>query len=336
MLPLYEIGAIDWLTTQALYHGIAELGEEAIVLCWPTTPYVSLGCHQDGEEFDPSCGLPGIRRRVGGTLVYLDADQVFFQVILNPGRLPSKSRPIDWYHLALDPVVAYLEDLGLAATLRPPADILVEGRKISGNAGGQIGDQMVMVGNLLLSFPHDVMVRVRNAPNQMLKEAFATSLQAHLLALREIPGQTELTTVSVMEGLAHRFTEDLGATPCATPWGRWAQALDRVARELQDPAWLVAPGMRLPYHQIKIREGVYLRSLRVSPNDPRSSLVVEFHADDGAIHRVWGTGEIGAEILPWRPGAGCGPEISLELRQALEELTNLGHTAPQVSSVLAQ
>lgn len=335
MLPLYALGGVDWLTTQTLYHGIAEMGEEAIVLCWPMTPYVSLGCHQDGDEFDASCGLPGLRRRVGGTLVYLDANQVFFQVILNAKRLPSKSRPIDWYHLALDPVVAYLGDRGLVGTLRPPADILVGDRKISGNAGGQIGDQMVVVGNLLLSFPHDVMVRVRNAPNQMLREAFAASLHTHMLALREIPGHGEWTTDSVMQGLAHHYKESLGARECLAPWDRWSNVLDRVATELQDPEWLAAPGMRLPYHQIKIREGVYLRSLRVGASDPRSSLVVEFHVDDGSIHSVWGADGIGPGILPLGARALSDINLPVQLRTALEELTDLGRPIPWAPSVLA-
>ncbi len=287
MIPVYPIGAVDWLTTQTLYHGIAELGEEAVVLCWPTSPYVSLGCHQDGDEFDPSSKLPALRRRVGGSLVYLDDQQVFFQVILNPSRFPDVRRPMDWYRLALNPVVNYLADLGLRAELNPPADILVNGRKVSGNAGGQIDDRMVIVGNLLLDFPRDMMVQARYAPHPRLKEAFATSLDEHLMTLRQLVSDT-LTPTAVMEGLTRHFADAFSGQVMPAPWDRWSATLAVVGQELQDPEWLRAPGMRLPFHQIKVREGVYLRMPRVSPKDPRASIVAEVHTDEDAIHRLWG------------------------------------------------
>ncbi len=323
MLPLYQLGGVDWITTQALYHGIAEMDEEAIVLCWPTSPYVSLGCHQDGDEWDSSCGFPALRRRVGGSLVYLDADQVFFQVILDAERLSSACRPVDWYHLALDPVVAYLGDLGLVATLRPPADILLGDRKVSGNAGGQIDSKMVIVGNLLLSFPHAVMARVRNAPNQILRQAFAASLAEHLVTLRDIPGYGDLTAGRVMEGLGDRYAKHLGAIHCEAPWSRWAETLERVSLELQDPAWLKAAGMRLPYHQIKVREGVYLRSPHVHENDPKASLVIEFHSDEGTVHRVWGCDEIDPRGLPLTGRMLSEISVPEDIKEVLTALVDL-------------
>lgn len=288
MLPIYPIGAVDWLTTQTLYHGIAQLGEEGIVLCWPTSPYVSLGCHQDGDEFDISSGLPALRRRVGGSLVYLDDQQIFFQVILDPGRFSTLRRPLDWYQVALQPVVEYLAALGLKAALNPPADILINGRKVSGNAGGQIDDRMVVVGNLLLGFDRDQMVRARYAPHPRLKEAFAASLDEHLITLRDLPAGQSLTPARVMEGLTYHFGHALGGQVTTPPYARWSSTLTAVGQELQDPEWLRAPGRRLPFHQIKVREGVFLRMLRVASDDPLASIVAEVHTTQDIIARVWG------------------------------------------------
>ncbi len=296
-VPLYVLGGVDWLTTQTLYHGLAELDEEAIILCWPKSPYVSLGCHQDGAEFDPVSGIPALRRRVGGTLVYLDEQQVFFQVLMDPSRLLPGARPSEWYRLALEPVVAYLDRLGLEARLKPPADILIGSRKISGNAGGQLGDKMVIVGNLLVDFPRHRMAEARYAPNPEMRRAFEASLNQHLVTLHELPGLAGMTRETVMEGLAETYILGLNAVLSEPAWTRWSPTLERIGRELQDPRWLRAEGYRLPYHQIKIRESVYLRALRVDPAHPWAPLTVELHTDSRTVTRVWGVEEL--ERMDW-------------------------------------
>lgn len=332
-IPLYVLGGVDWLTTQTLYHGLAALDEEAVILCWPTTPYVSLGCHQDGEEFDASCGLTALRRRVGGSLVYLDDNQVFFQVILDPSRLPIGRRPQDWYHLALEPVAAYLQRLGLTAEIRPPADILVGSRKISGNAGGQIDDMVVIVGNLLLDFPYDRMVEARYAPNPVMREAFRMSLAQHLITLHDFPGLSRLTREEVMEGLADAYSQGLGAHPSPPGWERWAEALAAAGQELSDPAWLSAEGYRLPYHQIKVREAVYLRALRVAPGHPLADVVVEVHTDTRTIHRVWGCDDLKRVTWPQTFDHLGGLPVSEALFTGLLQLA--GHPVVQSSTAPA-
>lgn len=280
-LPIYVLGAVDWLTSQALYHGLAGAGEEGVVLCRPSEAYVSLGCHEPYDDWNEAMAVPVVRRRVGGTLVYLDEHQVFYQVILSPDRLRGHGRPQDWYRLALTPVVTYLESLGYRAELRLPADILADGKKISGNAGGQIGDQMVVVGNLLVKFDVDRMAAARAVPHPEMRAVFAQSMRRHLTTLSE--RYPELSPERVMTRLGEVFKEAWGGVYAAPRWDKWAPALDRARVKLTSPDWLRS--MRAPAspHRVKVREGVYLRLMQERDHD----FYILEQDDSGAVLRRW-------------------------------------------------
>lgn len=287
MLPLYQVGEVDWLTTQTLYHTLAKLGEEGVVLCWPKTPYVSLGCHQNWEDYNAGSYLPVLRRRVGGSLVYLDRHQVFFQIIVSPSRLANNRTPERWYHYALDPIVSYLQELGLTAELRLPADILVNGRKISGNAGGQLDEMVVIVGNLLLDFSIEAMVTARSGPHETWHRAFTESMDFHLTTLQECCPQRAWTAEMVMEELAQVFAHHLGAKPMPFPWNAFHDAMKTVGEELTAWEWLQATrhqNTSSPY-SVKVREGVYLYASR---NPDLSHIVAEVDHNENRILRVWG------------------------------------------------
>ncbi len=284
MIPLYRLGGVDWLTSQALYHTLPVMHEEGVILCWPLNPYVSLGCHQDWEEFDTTSYVPVVRRHVGGTLVYLDSHQVFFQVILDPSRHSELHTPAKWYRYALYPVIQALAQLGLDAEFKEPADILVNGRKISGNAGGQIEDSVVVVGNILLRFSPEIMVKVR-AGSTMLKTAFAEAMSRHLVTLEELSPDRAWTAPDVMDILAESFQRHWSTQSIEFPWNKWRPALETVGQDLIRPDWIKAPGHRPPYHQVKVREGIYLRQPR--QND-FSNLVAEVNTEKHCLNALWG------------------------------------------------
>ncbi|MCY0886038.1 MAG: ligase [Firmicutes bacterium] len=286
MMPIYLAGPVDWLTSQALYHALPVMGEEGVVLCWPTSPYVCIGRHQDLADVDPAAGVPVVRRKVGGTLVYLDDRQIFYQVILRPaGR---NRTPGGWYRQALEPVVGYLREQGLDAELREPADILVDGRKVSGNGGGYIGDMAVVVGNLLLDFPVDRMAEVRASPHPAFRSAFRDSMRRQLTTLRRYPAFAELSMQAVMEGLAGAYAAYLGGEVRPVPWERWRDPVAAVGRSLIDPDWLAQERLSGRMQQVKVREGVFVRALPLA--DGRM-LIAEVDTAARRLLAVWGLNE---------------------------------------------
>ena len=87
-MDLYNLGPVTWWESQCFYHALAHLGREGLIICYPTTPYVCLGLHNDLEQeidqdYCQQQGIPLMRRETGGGVVYLDHRQVFFQLVLN-------------------------------------------------------------------------------------------------------------------------------------------------------------------------------------------------------------------------------------------------------------
>ncbi len=44
-MDLYNLGRVDWIASQSLYHALALLGREGLIICYPDSPYVCLGLH---------------------------------------------------------------------------------------------------------------------------------------------------------------------------------------------------------------------------------------------------------------------------------------------------
>jgi len=119
-MKCYFLDKVSWQHSQALYHAAAYLGREALFILRPSTPYVCIGNHQDADqeidlEFARAHHIPVIRREVGGGAVYLDGEQLFYQLILKadrPGLLMDKA---EFYHRYLQPVIETYRAYGVNA-----------------------------------------------------------------------------------------------------------------------------------------------------------------------------------------------------------------------------
>ena len=49
-MKYYNLGEINWKQTQLIYHALAQLEMEGLVLDSPDSRYVSLGLHQDPRD----------------------------------------------------------------------------------------------------------------------------------------------------------------------------------------------------------------------------------------------------------------------------------------------
>lgn len=198
-----DAGAVSPVRSQALYHGLAgcmdETAPDTVVLCRPAAPYFSVGHHQrPAEELDLDwCrkrGYPVIHRRIGGGTVFLDERQLFYQCVFHRRRAPFAVEAM--YRRFLTPAVRTLQGLGLGASLEAVNEIEVDGRRIAGTGGGQIGEAVVVVGNLLLDFPAETMGRAWRVPSAQFRRLAEDGLRQHLLTLRgalgEPPSHAEL------------------------------------------------------------------------------------------------------------------------------------------------
>ncbi len=260
-LPCYRLGPVSWADSQAIYHAQAHLGRPALNILWPREQYVCIGRFQDlALEVDTErCrerGLPIIRREVGGGAVYLDAGQVFYQLVL-----PDRSANPDYrslFSLGLGGVVTTLDRLGVSAAIRGANDVVVAGRKISGNGAGMVGGAAVVVGNVLLDFDYEAMASVLRVPDEKFRDKAYRSMRENLVSLVElVPGVTQEQLADEMaSALAASLAPEYDVRVAEALPAEVAAALPSVAARLVSKEWLGAVERRREHRQVRIREGV--------------------------------------------------------------------------------
>ncbi len=259
-LRVIDAGPVSALRSQALWHGIADAlgpGDDPVLsFCRPDEPYVCIGYHRRLDELDlGTCrqlGLPVLRRQIGGGPVYLDSDQLFFQL-----SLPSDAAPAGVHRLyadLLEPAAAALLSLGVEAHLAGVNDIVAGGRKISGTGAGQIGDGVVVVGNVMFKFPHERMADVLRLPDEDMRRACLRLMRAHVGAL------PQLDESSVKLALRDAYARALGRVAASsTTQPHEDTAIFHWERQLSDLAWMVGPSMPATTgRQVKVRAGVWV------------------------------------------------------------------------------
>ncbi|HDN81010.1 MAG TPA: lipoate--protein ligase family protein [Chloroflexi bacterium] len=262
-MKLYDLGYVSWQDSQALYHTLPRIGREGLFILAPSSPYVSIGRHQDARydvdlDYCRQHHTPVMRREVGGGAVYLDGNQIFYQLIIHRDNPLAPPRKDEFYERFLQAPIAAYRELGIDARYKPVNDIITaEGRKISGNGVAEIGDFIVFVGNLIVDFDYETMVRVLKVPDEKFRDKIYKTLKENLSTIkRELgyaPPFDELRKL-----LAAKFEGILGSLERVNEVDPELRAkTDEVSRWLFSEEWLLAGGRKkAPADRVKIREGV--------------------------------------------------------------------------------
>jgi lipoate-protein ligase A len=261
-MNVYDLGHVPWLDSQLIYHALPRLGVEGLILLTPAQPYVCIGYHQDVEQevdlaFCEQQGIPVFRREVGGGAVFLDGNQIFFQLVIHQENPLARGSKADFYRRMLAPVVQAYRDLGVDVHYRPVNDIITsQGRKISGTGAAEINDFLILVGNLIADFDYETMVRVLRVPDAKFRDKVFRSMRENLTTLHrelgEVPPWDEM-----IGALRRNFSVALGElTSADLPAVVQAQVAELAGTHTTD-AWLRKPGNRLRSGRaVKIAEGV--------------------------------------------------------------------------------
>ena len=123
--------------------------DDEILLFYINEPSIIIGRNQNtleeiNEPYVCEHGIHVVRRLSGGGAVYHDLGNLNFSFI-TPYH---KGTPQDFEHFTR-PVIRVLREMGVPAELSGRNDILVNGRKISGNAQYRTADRMFSHGTLL-------------------------------------------------------------------------------------------------------------------------------------------------------------------------------------------
>jgi lipoate-protein ligase A len=206
---LFDMGKLSGQQSMLIFHALARMGVEALVIVSPNNPLASIGYFQDAErEIDLSfCkehGIPSMRREIGGGATYLDENQIFYQLIWrrsNP-RLPIQMKQI--FEQFSIPACETYREFGIEASFREENDIVTrEGKKIAGEGGGDIGDCMVFVGGILLDFDYETMAKILKVPDEKFRDKVYRSMEENLTTMKRelgmVPPREEVVRTLIRE-----------------------------------------------------------------------------------------------------------------------------------------
>lgn len=157
--------------------------EEAFFL-WQVEPTVIFGRHQviENEVNIPYCREHGIqfyRRKSGGGCVYADKSNVMMSYITCSDHVKTTFQK--YMHM----VCSMLRELGLEATSTENNDILIGGRKVSGNAFYHLPGRSIVHGTMLFDTDMQHMLQAITPPTQKLNKHGVESVRQRITLLKE-------------------------------------------------------------------------------------------------------------------------------------------------------
>ncbi|MFD1659094.1 biotin/lipoate A/B protein ligase family protein [Streptomyces caeni] len=257
---MIDFGRTSALRSQTLWHaiayGVSAGAPPTLSFVRPAEPYVCLGYHRSIEEVDlaycTAQGLPVYRRMVGGGPVYLDSDQLFFQIALPAADVsPSRARAL---RDMLSPAVAAYRAAGVDASLDRNMEIAVEDRKICGHGAGQIEDAVVVCGNLIEGFDHERAARVLRLPDEGMRSEVLRLMRRYVSAT---PADPEVFRRAAVDA----YATALGLQPVPGDLtGVEREALVELDERFTSDEWIAGPARRprRRTREVKVRAGVWV------------------------------------------------------------------------------
>lgn len=264
-MKVYRVGRQGNLRSITLFHAMARLGYEGLIVTSPEETYVSVGYFDKTQEIIDldrcrELGIPVIRREVGGGAVLLDRDQVFYQVVMKRDSKKLPFRIEEAYRKFSKPVIEVYRRLGIEAEYRPINDIVVKKnqRKITGQGAADIGKSFVFVGGLLLKFNVDLMAQLFKVPEEKFRDKIHKSLEENITWVERETGR--LPDYKEVEDLiVEEFSKVLDIDGEAEVPEEAIRLADDLKTLFTSKEFLLEDTGR-KHRTIKIREGVHVRN----------------------------------------------------------------------------
>ncbi len=138
-------------------------------------------------------------------------------MVITPGELDyfvvvrrdeAPSDPVSQYKKYLTPVVNILRSYGLNVSLRDH-DIVVNGRKISGNGAMTHNNAVVIAGNILLDLDADFVSKCIRVPSEKFRDKMAKDMNEWITSMKRelgyVPPEEE-----IVKRLKTEFERELG------------------------------------------------------------------------------------------------------------------------------
>jgi lipoate-protein ligase A len=196
-----DFGLVDIRDMMAMDEAILKGDEGNTFFFWTPKKSIILGYFQKADiELNLSqCKDYTITRRIsGGGIAFSDdrCRQINYGVV---GTIENDRFPLDIiesYKQICGVLIDTLIDYGLNAAFRPINDVIVDNKKISGNAQTRWEGKLLQNGTLLLDFDIEEMLRISNIPKEKFMDKKIASVREGLTWLeRELGEQRDMEEI---------------------------------------------------------------------------------------------------------------------------------------------
>jgi len=204
--------ATNMAIDHAIYESVANGKENPTIRFykWDGSS-VSIGAYQNPKEINldackkHSIGI--VRRMTGGRAVYHDKADFTYSVIA-PIRIFNYSIE-NAYKEICSPIINALNELGIKAAIENKNDIVVNRKKISGNAAKAMDNGVYLQhGTLIYDIDFDLMPKILNVSQDLVKEKVTSILQHNKQSNASEFTRSQLTQKKVYEALKNNFIAD--------------------------------------------------------------------------------------------------------------------------------
>lgn len=199
VLPIGQ--PLQWYLDQEIR--LAQDVREELFFCWTVESTVIYGRHQSREaevniDYCREHGIQIVQRKSGGGCVYADQGNLMLSFI-SPD---THSEAV--FERFLAQVAEVLRSLGLNAVTTAHNDILVDGRKVSGNACYALPNATIVHGTLLYDVDLDALEQAITPSAAKLQKHAVQSVRQRVMNIRPL-----LPDISNIEELEQQFIHKL-------------------------------------------------------------------------------------------------------------------------------
>lgn len=203
LLTGYRSAAENMALDEAVLHNIVAGDSPPTIRFYGWDPSaVSIGYFQGIEqEVDLEVcrdeGVAVVRRLTGGGAVYHDREgEITYSLIVKEDAPGIPKKILDSYALLCGALVVGFERLGLSAQYHPINDILINGKKISGNAQTRRFGGLLQHGTLLCTVDPQRMFSLLKVPNEKIRDKLIQGVEERVTSIQRELGEVDTDAVT--------------------------------------------------------------------------------------------------------------------------------------------
>ncbi len=175
---------------------------------------VSIGIFQSmNDEVDldycRTSNIDAIRRITGGGAVYHDYEgEITYSIIIPKNHRLVPVDIIESYKILCGGIVDALRIMGIESSFKPINDVIVNGKKVSGNAQTRRYSCVLQHGTILLDLDVRTMFSILKVPPEKISDKMISDVRDRVTSIREIRGD-EVSFEELRDALYDGFCESL-------------------------------------------------------------------------------------------------------------------------------